>query len=185
MPSPLFVLTDFYTVTNRALSYVAGLALAVCDQAFTLTPEALALRPLLAALDATVVPTTVARLNEPTAGRHGLAAAQQCGLTPALAGSSLYRVVAQETAAGLRQAVEELFEQATGNQQQTARKKNSKRPHTPAQDYLVQHVRKCIETTFSQLTTRFPKQIHAVTAAGFALKIALFVFVHTLAQAGC
>jgi nucleotide-binding universal stress UspA family protein len=84
------------------------LALAVRDQAFTLTPEALALRPLLAALDAAVVPTTVARPNEPNAGRPGLTAAQECGLTPGLAGSSLYWVVAEEPAAGLRQAVEEL-----------------------------------------------------------------------------
>lgn len=85
------------------------LALAVRDQPFALTPEALALRPLLAALDAAVVPTTVAAFPEElTAGRHGLTAAQECGLTPALAGSSLYRVVAQEPAAGLRQAVEEL-----------------------------------------------------------------------------
>lgn len=79
---------------------------------------------------------------------------------------------------------EDLFEEAKGNRQQTARKKNSKRPHTPAQNYLIQHFRKGTETTFSQLTARFPKQIHAVTAAGFALKIALFIFVHTLDQAG-
>lgn len=79
---------------------------------------------------------------------------------------------------------EDVFEEATGNQQQTARKKNSKRPHTPAQSFLLQHFRKRIETTFSQLTARFPKQIHAVTAAGFILKIALFIFVHTLDQAG-
>lgn len=79
---------------------------------------------------------------------------------------------------------EDLFEEATGNAQQTARKKNSKRPHHPAQNYLIQHFRKRIETTFSQLTARFPKQIHAVTAQGFALKIVLFIFVHTLDQAG-
>lgn len=79
---------------------------------------------------------------------------------------------------------EDVFEEAMGNQQQTARKKNSKRPHTPAQNFLLQHFRKRIETTFSQLTARFPKQIHAVTAAGFTLKIALFIFVHTLDQAG-
>lgn len=79
---------------------------------------------------------------------------------------------------------EDLFEVATGNQQQTARKKNSKRPHHPAQSFLIQHFRKRIETTFSQLTTRFPKQIHAVTAQGFTLKIALFIFTHTLDQAG-
>ncbi len=79
---------------------------------------------------------------------------------------------------------EDVFEEATGSQQQTARKQNSKRPHTPTQNFLLQHFRKRIETTFSQLTARFPKQIHAVTAAGFALKIALFIFVHTLDQAG-
>ena len=79
---------------------------------------------------------------------------------------------------------EDLFEEATGNRQQTARKKNSKRAHHPAQAFLIQHFRKRIETTFSQLTTRFPKQIHAVTAQGFALKIALFIFTHTLDQAG-
>ena len=84
------------------------LALAVRDQSFTLTPAALALTPLLAALDASVLPTTVAQPDEPTAGRHGLAAARECGLTPALAGSTLYRVVAEAPAAGLRQAVAEL-----------------------------------------------------------------------------
>ena len=94
-------------------------------------------------------------------------------------GSTLY------TDAGYTDYVgEDLFEAATGNRQQTARKKNSKRPHTPAQNYLLQHFRKGIETTFSQLTARFPKQIHAVTAKGFILKIVLFIFVHTLAQAG-
>lgn len=80
---------------------------------------------------------------------------------------------------------EDLFEEATGNQQQTACKRNGKRPHTAAQSYLIQYFRKGIETTFSQLTARFPKQIHAVIAAGFALKIALFVFVHPLDQVGC
>ncbi|MFC6224957.1 universal stress protein [Hymenobacter artigasi] len=84
------------------------LALAVRDQSFTLTPQALALTPLLAALGATVVPATVARPDEPTAGRHGLMAARECGLTPALAASSLHRVVAEAPAAGLQQAVAEL-----------------------------------------------------------------------------
>jgi nucleotide-binding universal stress UspA family protein len=86
------------------------LALAVRDEYFTLTPEALALTPLLAALDAVVLPTIVAAWSEEEvkAGRHGLTAAQECNLTPALASSSLYQVVAEEPAAGLRQAVEEL-----------------------------------------------------------------------------
>ena len=79
---------------------------------------------------------------------------------------------------------EDIFNEASGSLQQTARRKNSKRPHHPAQAFLLQYFRKGIETCFSQLTARFPKQIHAVTAAGFALKIALFIFAHTLSQAG-
>ena len=81
-------------------------------------------------------------------------------------------------------AWEELFAEATGNQQFTARKGNSKRPHAPAENFLLQHFRKTIETTFSELTARFPKKIHAVTAAGFVLKIALFIFVHALDKFG-
>lgn len=81
-------------------------------------------------------------------------------------------------------AWEDLFEEATGNRQQTARKGNSNRPHEPHETFLIQHFRKTIETAFSQLTARFPKQIHAVTAQGFVLKIALFIFVHTLDQVG-
>ncbi len=103
---PLLLVPQYLPVA--ALRPPRCLALAVRDQAFILTPEALALSPLLAALDAAVVPTTVGRADEPNAGRHGLAAAQECGLTPALAGSSLYRVVAEAPASGLQRAVEEL-----------------------------------------------------------------------------
>ena len=95
------------------------------------------------------------------------------------AGSVLY------TDAGYTDYVaEDLFNEASGSQQQSARRKDSKRPHHPAQSFLIQYFRKGIETTFSRLTARFPKQIHAVTAEGFALKIALFIFAHTLHQAG-
>ena len=79
---------------------------------------------------------------------------------------------------------EDLFNEASGSQQRTARRKDSKRPLHPAQRFLIQYFRKGIETCFSQLTARFPKQIHAVTAAGFALKIALFIFAHVLDQVG-
>ena len=81
-------------------------------------------------------------------------------------------------------AGEDLFEEATGNRQQTARTKNSARPHEPHETFLLQHFRKSIETGFSQLTARFPKQIHAMTAASFVLKPVLFIFVHSLNQAG-
>jgi hypothetical protein len=106
------------------------------------------------------------------AGRRGLALDLPVG-------SVLY------TDAGYTDYVaEDLFNEASGSQQQSARRKDSKRPHQPAQSFLIQYFRKGIETTFSQLTARFPKQIHAVTAKGFALKIALFIFAHTLHQAG-
>ncbi|MFD2788099.1 IS982 family transposase [Hymenobacter rubripertinctus] len=64
------------------------------------------------------------------------------------------------------------------------RKKGSKRPHEPWQNFLIQYFRKGIETTISQITERFPKSIHAVTAQGFALKLLLFIFTHTLAELG-
>ena len=49
---------------------------------------------------------------------------------------------------------------------------SSKRPHHPAHAFLLQYFRKSIDTCFSLVTARFPKQIHAVTASGFALRIA-------------
>lgn len=67
---------------------------------------------------------------------------------------------------------------------QADRRRGSKRPHEPWQNFLIQHFRKGVETTISQITERFPKSIHAVTAQGFALKLLLFVFTHTLAQLG-
>lgn len=41
-----------------------------------------------------------------------------------------------------------------------------------------------VETTISQIAERFTKFIHVVTAHGFALKLLLFVFTHTLAELG-
>lgn len=58
---------------------------------------------------------------------------------------------------------------------QVDRKSNSKRPDTAAQRFLKKHYRKRIETTFSEITTWFPKRIHAVTPQGFLLKIVLFL----------
>nr|WP_210521320.1 transposase [Hymenobacter terricola] len=80
--------------------------------------------------------------------------------------------------------LEDVFAEATGGQQQSARKANSKRPNSPNQRFLIQCFSKVIETAFSQLTARFPKQIHAVTAAGYVLKLALFILVHPLDQGG-
>ena len=55
------------------------------------------------------------------------------------------------------------------------RKKNSLRPVEPWVHYLRSSYRKLIETTGSLIEQLLPKHIHAVTAKGFELKVALFV----------
>jgi len=58
---------------------------------------------------------------------------------------------------------------------QPLRKKNSKRPVPVWTTYLLAGYRKVIETTGSLLEQLLPKHIHAVTAHGFALKVAIFL----------
>jgi hypothetical protein len=55
------------------------------------------------------------------------------------------------------------------------RKKNSKRPLPAWTTYMLACYRKVIETTGSLLEQLLPKHIHAVTARGFELKVAIFV----------
>ena len=55
------------------------------------------------------------------------------------------------------------------------RKKNSKRPHPPALSAWISAQRKVVETAGSLIQRRLPKSIHAVTAAGFEMKVVLFV----------
>ena len=55
------------------------------------------------------------------------------------------------------------------------RKQNSLRPVPPFMFYLQSTVRKMVETTGSLIERLLPKSIHAVTAKGFELKVALFV----------
>jgi hypothetical protein len=59
------------------------------------------------------------------------------------------------------------------------RKKNSTRTIPPWETYLRELHRKYIETAGSLITQRFPKTIHAVTAAGFELKIVLFLLAYS------
>jgi hypothetical protein len=61
-----------------------------------------------------------------------------------------------------------------------ARKSNSKQPHEPWENFLIADSRKRIETTFSQISSMFPKRIHAVTPDGFLMKVILFIFVFTI-----
>lgn len=55
------------------------------------------------------------------------------------------------------------------------RKKNSLRPVPPYMTYMQHAIRKIVETTGSLIERLLPKSIHAVTARGFELKVALFV----------
>lgn len=61
----------------------------------------------------------------------------------------------------------------------TTRKSNSKRPHSGSVSFLITHFRKRIETTFSQITSLFPRKIHAVTSKGFELKILTFILAYS------
>jgi hypothetical protein len=60
------------------------------------------------------------------------------------------------------------------------RKDNSKRPVPAWTQYLQCCYRKIIETTGSMIERLLPKSIHAVTARGFELKVALFVLACSL-----
>jgi hypothetical protein len=55
------------------------------------------------------------------------------------------------------------------------RKKNSLRPVPAYMTYFQASIRKIIETTGSLIERLLPKSIHAVSAKGFELKVALFV----------
>jgi len=55
------------------------------------------------------------------------------------------------------------------------RKKNSHRPVPAFMTFFQACVRKIVETTGSLIERLLPKSIHAVTANGFEIKVALFV----------
>ncbi len=60
------------------------------------------------------------------------------------------------------------------------RKKNSTRTLPPYSAYVQHYYRKLIETVGSLLERMLPKTIHAVTAAGFELKVFLFVLAYSI-----
>ena len=78
--------------------------------------------------------------------------------------------------------LEDLMMDQDGVWLQPRRKSNSKRKDEPWMDYLKQQVRKMIETHFSCIKARMPRNIHAVTAKGFYLKTALFIIAYTFEQ---
>lgn len=62
------------------------------------------------------------------------------------------------------------------------RKANLTRQHSGCIRYLQSILRKRVETAFSILVRLFPRKIHAVTKAGFLLKIVIFVVSFSLQQ---
>jgi hypothetical protein len=77
-------------------------------------------------------------------------------------------------------ACEDIWNEAEGIKLMIARKCNTKRPHEPCENFLIADSRKRVETTFSQISSMFPKRIHAVTVDGFLMKVILFIFVFTI-----
>lgn len=70
---------------------------------------------------------------------------------------------------------ENLLKKEIGINLMPIRKKNSKRPFSLWDEYIQKYTRKRVETTGSQITSLFPKKIHAVTKRGFALKVIFFI----------
>lgn len=60
------------------------------------------------------------------------------------------------------------------------RKSNSKRPDEPWIRFIKEHMRKGIETSFSEIKALFLRKIHAVTFKGFLLKLVMFILAFTL-----
>ena len=79
--------------------------------------------------------------------------------------------------------IEDLLQEIDKINLQPIRKKNTKRPLKPWEEYLQKLHRKMIETTNSLITKLFPKKIHAVTAKGFEMKVFLFILSHSFQKA--
>jgi hypothetical protein len=70
---------------------------------------------------------------------------------------------------------EDLLQEAGQITLQPQRKRNAKRVLPPWLEFLAKPVRQRVETTFSQVTSLFPKHINAVTPQGFILKVTCFL----------
>jgi nucleotide-binding universal stress UspA family protein len=93
---------------DTALHPPRCLALAVEDKPFELTAADRAAAPLFDKLGCDIVPVTVLDPAHSAGGWDGLHAAQQCGLAGRLAHCTLHKVVSDDPAAGVLQAVYDL-----------------------------------------------------------------------------
>jgi hypothetical protein len=76
--------------------------------------------------------------------------------------------------------LEDMLLEAAAIQLCPMRKKNSTRAVPPWTAYVQHYYRKKIETVGSLIERMLPKSIHAVTAAGFELKVFLFVLAYSM-----
>ena len=76
--------------------------------------------------------------------------------------------------------IEDLLNEVEHIQLIPMRKKNSKRALPPSISFVQSYHRKRVETAGSLIEQMLPKSIHAVTAQGFELKVALFVIASSL-----
>jgi hypothetical protein len=77
-------------------------------------------------------------------------------------------------------AMEDVLLEAAHIQLYSIRKKHSTRTLPPSIAYVQHDYRKKLETVGSLLERMLPKTIHAVTAAGFELKVFLFVLAYSM-----
>jgi hypothetical protein len=77
-------------------------------------------------------------------------------------------------------AIEALLKEVDHIQLLPMRKKNSKRALPPYISFVQSYHRKRVETAGSLIEQLLPKSIHAVTAQGFELKVALFVIASSI-----
>jgi hypothetical protein len=77
-------------------------------------------------------------------------------------------------------AMEDVLLEASQIRLYPIRKKNSKRPLPPDIAYVQHDYRQRIETVGSLIERMLPKTIHAVTAAGFELKVFLLVLAYRI-----
>ncbi|NPD86977.1 IS982 family transposase, partial [Lentimicrobium sp. L6] len=81
--------------------------------------------------------------------------------------------------------IEDMLKDAEKINLLVARKSNSKRKRERYMEYIIESMRKRVETTFSEISTLLPKKIHAVTSYGFVLKVIMFLFSYTLNKIDC
>lgn len=75
---------------------------------------------------------------------------------------------------------EDLYLDCEGISLKIQRKSNSHRSDPAWESAYKKGLHQRIEPAFSHITMRFPKKIHAVTEAGFLIKIVLFLLAYAL-----